>query len=582
MIGYIGLFIIEPATLALIAFVLLWSIGLCISRNILTKKGKSLKLWVWMCPLPLVACAVHLAFHIFLGAISYTVIYYGTIYFSGLLILLLIPFRKKKRGFRIAAVIINVLVALLCLFSLLAQLSFFPAMHNMTQKSYSDAFDAVVEALDQEYVLSQWKSLDLDAISQDVRPYVENAEQSGDETDYYIAMMRLAHEISDGHVTVGRLEENDETYGEAKRRLAGNDYGFILYTLYTGQTAAFDVEPGSQAEKAGIHSGTIITEWDGVPMEEALENTDIVYPDYQLQNFPVAENETVLRAMFLAGKGNEEITVTFLDDAGVEQQAVLQSTGSYDTRLDRALSRLFCTDTIDYAENYQCRMLTDHCGYLQINAESVDYLTDLKTSYTGECPEVKELITQKLNSLRQEGMETLVLDLRGNRGGVSAISAAVASLFVKEGEIGETMGGIKGMESVRSPRYTAAEGTFSDIRVVALVNHVCISSGDILASYLSQAENVTLMGITNSNCSGQSVGGLCLLPDGTYFSYPISYSLEKDGTIFVDTTAQGETRIPLDVQIPVTQQAASAIFEAGEDYELSYAAEYLQAGANRP
>lgn len=63
-----------------------------------------------------------------------------------------------------------------------------------------------------------------------------------------------------------------------------------------------------------------------------------------------------------------------------------------------------------------------------------------------------------------------------------------------------------------------------------------------------------------------------------YIRYPIFPSVEADGiTPMIDTASDRLTRIPLDVTIPVTYDAAIQIFGANEeDYELQQALSYLE------
>lgn len=85
------------------------------------------------------------------------------------------------------------------------------------------------------------------------------------------------------------------------------------------------------------------------------------------------------------------------------------------------------------------------------------------------------------------------------------------------------------------------------------------------------------MGITCSDGIYQNIGGFIVLPDSNlYLHYPIFYSLDSHGDLMIDTKADRLTRIPLDVYIPVTKEAALMIFgENDRDYEAEYAVNFL-------
>ena len=572
---------VENTTTGLYILIVIAAIILPVVRNILYNRGKSLVVWRILCFIPFVLCIIHFAFHTF-GSfdelIDTGLSLYGTMYLASALLALLSLFGAKRTGFHIYAPLSGLLAVVCCLYSFLQLASHFPATHDLTYKSYTDAYRSAIDIMKSEYVTAEWKQIDFDAIDRQIYPLVEKAEQDDDPLEYYIAMTNLAYLIPDGHVyadlfNIDVLENVDES-------LAGNDYGFILYRLENGETDAFMVDEDSPAYRSGIKSGTRITSWDGVPIEEAIENTNVIYTMFA--NYPVAANESFVKPIYLAGQGGDEISVGFIDESGSEQSVKLSKIGSYAKRLNEALykfTHFTVPASIEEIEemmnsNFSTKMLTDNCGYLKINGETYDDFLDIKAYVTGQYPEITEMLKEKLTVLRNQGMTRLVIDLRNNGGGSSEISAAVTSLFTKETRQMYTAGGVKGADIVREERYIYADGSFSDIDVIVLTNMYCASAGDELVKFLSTCDNVTTMGISHSNCSAQYAGGACYLPGGTVLYYPIGYTYDETGTLEIDTDANRQTRIPLDAVIPVTKEAARDIFENGIDYELDYAVNY--------
>nr|MCR5166187.1 hypothetical protein [Oscillospiraceae bacterium] len=99
----------------------------------------------------------------------------------------------------------------------------------------------------------------------------------------------------------------------------------------------------------------------------------------------------------------------------------------------------------------------------------------------------------------------------------------------------------------------------------------------MLMRYLSECPNVTLMGMTGSACAAQSIGG-CVYTSGCEFSlrYPMFATVDENNNVMVDTGADRESTIPLDVKIPVTEEALDIIMnDPCRDYELEYAVDYL-------
>lgn len=98
-----------------------------------------------------------------------------------------------------------------------------------------------------------------------------------------------------------------------------------------------------------------------------------IIPDTVIQR-ALRKNEDIFRPIFLAGKGGESVSITFLDDKGNERSISVQKTGNYEDRLSVAINCLL-HDGDDYQNFYSC-MLDDRCGYLQITSECYDALGD--------------------------------------------------------------------------------------------------------------------------------------------------------------------------------------------------------------
>ena len=192
-----------------------------------------------------------------------------------------------------------------------------------------------------------------------------------------------------------------------------------------GSVIAVLVEPGCEAATKGIHDGTTIISWDNRDINEAVEDVECIYPGL---SFPVEENEDIFRPIFLAGKGGESVSITFLDDNGDERSISVQKTGNYEDRLSVAIKCLLHDDD-DYQNFYSC-MLDDRCGYLQITSESYDALGDnISAIKKGYYPELTEYYADLIENLENKGMKYLIIDIRNNGGGYDSVAGALASLF---------------------------------------------------------------------------------------------------------------------------------------------------------
>jgi carboxyl-terminal processing protease len=101
------------------------------------------------------------------------------------------------------------------------------------------------------------------------------------------------------------------------------------------------------------------------------------------------------------------------------------------------------------------------------------------------------LLSREIKRLRDRGAEALVLDLRGNGGGLLLEAVAVSSLFIEDGEIVSVRG------RHRSERTHDAEGDAilpEDVPVVALVDGGSASASEIVTGALRDRGRGTVVG----------------------------------------------------------------------------------------
>lgn len=548
--------------------ILAYSVAVSIICHILRKKGKLAVMRI-LCVLPVVVALVHFAVN---GTVTFWAFKY--LYLESLLPLInLLP--GKSRGLTITkSIASSTAVFGVCFYFLLNSISS-PMVHNFTRYSYTKSFTKMLNTLEKEYVLGSWKQIDYDALLEEYLPRVEQAEKNKDELEYAKVITEVTYRFYDSHVYTNL---DNDLFLSACEYYSGNDYGLSMIRLDDESVIAVFVEPGSEAERLGIHNGTTIISWDSRDINEALENVECVHPMFQ---FPVKSNEDVFRPIFLAGKGSDSVEIGFIDDSGIAQSVNVQKIGNSDDRFDCAYVMLLHRHNIDRTNNYAC-MLNDKCGYLRVLSESYDpLLDDISAIRKGYYPELTEHYAELIQDLKDQGMEWLVIDIRNNGGGYDSCAGALASLFTEEKTHMVSFGyeDKKGYH-IKDTQYIFPDGRFSDIPVVCLVNSDCMSAGDGLAKFLGDCPNVTLMGITASCGVNQNNGGYIYLTENIGIGYPVFLSLSSDDVPLIDTDHTRENRIPLDVTIPMTRERALEIFTLDEnDPELQYAMDYLKKSA---
>lgn len=140
------------------------------------------------------------------------------------------------------------------------------------------------------------------------------------------------------------------------------------------------------------------------------------------------------------------------------------------TDIDIVRERIHLPD-VEYAG-----MLNDTTGYI------------LQTGFTEN---VSKDVRDAFNALKEQGMKKLVLDLRGNGGGLLHEAVGIVSLFVPEGSVVVTS---KTNTGEVTSYKTTADPLDTEIPIVVLVDSGTASSSEIVSGALQDYDRATIMG----------------------------------------------------------------------------------------
>jgi carboxyl-terminal processing protease len=121
-------------------------------------------------------------------------------------------------------------------------------------------------------------------------------------------------------------------------------------------------------------------------------------------------------------------------------------------------------------------MIADSIGYIRLNKFS-------ETTY-------KEFM-QSLEKLQKQGMESLILDLRDNGGGILTQATNIADEFLSDDKL------ITYTEGAHSPKKEyrcSKEGAFEKGKLVVLVNEGTASASEVLTGALQDWDRATIVG----------------------------------------------------------------------------------------
>lgn len=125
---------------------------------------------------------------------------------------------------------------------------------------------------------------------------------------------------------------------------------------------------------------------------------------------------------------------------------------------------------------YYSGMLDDEIGYI--------YLTEFSsTTYKEMC--------SALSKLKSQGMQKLILDLRGNGGGLLYQAREVADLFLSQGQL------IVYTEGAHSPKedyYSTADDAFVEGSLVVMMNEYSASGSEVVAGAIQDNDRGLIVG----------------------------------------------------------------------------------------
>ena len=228
--------------------------------------------------------------------------------------------------------------------------------------------------------------------------------------------------------------------------------------------------------------------YDNTPAMEAglVSGDEIVKVNDKL----VSESEN-LKDITALIKSSDEVRLVIQRD-GVDKEYTLKTSDFYNPSVEENI--------IEGANG-------DKIGYLQISKFN-------ETAY--------EQFNQKLNKIEATGINSLIIDLRGNTGGFLSAATKISELFLKKGEV------IYSLNEQSGTKVTYDETEESrNYKVFVLVNESSASASEILAAALQDSYGALLVGTTTYGKG--KVQKTNKMNDGTMYKYTSAKWLTPKG-----------------------------------------------------
>ncbi|MEM7135990.1 MAG: S41 family peptidase [Myxococcota bacterium] len=425
---------------------------------------------------------------------------------------------------------------------------------------WTEAYDKLHATLERRYAFGRWKAIDWEQLRARHRPSIVAAEQAGDEAALYLALRAYVYDLHDGHVSI-----RSDLHQKLQDASIGGGVGMALLQLDDGRVIVHILEEDGPAARAGVRWGAEVLEWNHQPIGQAIAAVPTLWtsrPIATTDNLALARQRLLTRS-----PGGTEVQVTFRnrgEDMPRTVSLVARDDG-YDIywRSVAADPRAPAEDPVSF------EMVGPGIGYIRI--------ASLESSAAGMDP--PEAMDVAMRELLAQGMRGLILDVRGNRGGMDRFVPEMMGYFTRapihyEGitAYNQLLGRFTELTSLQiEPKAVQFGGP-----VVVLIDHRTKSSGEGFALIAKSSPQVDVMGLHPTDGSFGMAEATVYMPRGIEVGFPWGQSVDAFGVVQVEGNQALEGGVDPDIDVPMTYDIATAAYEAGHDVVLESAVSELR------
>jgi carboxyl-terminal processing protease len=386
------------------------------------------------------------------------------------------------------------------------------------------SYEAIWQTVKEHHYDPTFGGRDWTAIHDKYYDLVKHAE---DEAGFIAIANRMLGELGLSHYSVFRAEQDGPSTGTVG----------LETRLLDGKTVITSIRDGYPAAKAGLRAGYIVEAIDDVPVE-------VIMSDSEQKALPNADewrkHSDMDRAIrdHLRGAPGTSVSLSFLDESdSLHQTTMLRTERPGKTILDKSLPPFFV--------EFQAKRIADNIGY-------VNFSTFL--------PPIDERFEQVIDDMLD--VRGLVLDIRGNPGGMHEVGEAIAAKLVQK----KTLFSVFRYRDRTEKVVVRPNGKTYTGPVVVLIDGQNASASERFAACLQSIGRAVVIGERSRGAVGPS--NVMVLPNGTSFLYLTAQSLTPDGIVL-----EGRGVIP-DIVVRPDREALLH----GKDAQLDRAIEYIESG----
>jgi C-terminal processing protease CtpA/Prc len=425
------------------------------------------------------------------------------------------------------------------------------ALDDFSDLSYTEAFDAMVEKMRQEYAFTEHKAVDWDALAEEFRPGIEQAQRARNRTSYMLSLREFLWSIPDGHISM----DLSDLIEHIREQILGG-LGMALAELDDGSVIVVNVVEGASAQRAGIQLGAEILSLQDQAIQQALDETVVWLSN---ASTPHRLHLDQLRYVTRFPEGTV-VEVKYRNPDGDLETSELLAVPEFDSFGYSALRE----DLTEFDLPVAFDTLEGQIGYVQVTDFADNQILTI------------QLWERMIQQLHDDELQGLIIDLRINGGGSGFLADQMAAYFFDEE-----------LELGNSARFDESTGEFyadpesvrrfipprEELRylgpIVAIVGPNCASACEFFAYDLTLQDRATVVGHYPTGGLGGGVEDF-LMPEDVSVRFTIGRAVNSEGVIHIE----GKGLAP-DIRVPITFETAAAEHWQERDVLLEEALDLL-------
>lgn len=425
------------------------------------------------------------------------------------------------------------------------------ALDDLSDLGFTAAFDAAVDLLSRKYAFTDYKGIDWETLRTRFRDRVVEAEQTSDEAAYRRVLREFAWSIPDGHVS-GPFDFQEF------QAMASGGIGVVLRQLDDGRVIVYEVLENLPAARAGILPRAEVLEINGVPIEQALEQTvPWTSPFSTPHNLRLEQLRFVHRFPV-----DTPITMTYRNPDSADT-----AIASMRTEFDgEGLARAALTPPLTGTElPVEFTVLPSGYGLISIY------------SFSDDLPLTIMLWERAIQQAIDAALPGLIIDIRRNGGGSGYLGDQFPAYFFDQEYV---IGNVARFSESRNEFVVNPElverfirptsGLYYSGPVAVIISPNCASACEAFAFAMTINNRAGIIGHYPTAGLGGSVVPIAM-PAGADLSYTITRSLGPDGEINIEGKGIAPT-----MRVPLTEETLFA----DRDVLLDAAVDYLRDANN--